>query len=208
LATLSSFRPFSSWREERNATVKQIWTPRTTKKTRSWGRRLLQHGLLGDGAGVRGNLDEVLDVRERAPAPHLCTNQEIRNHGLATQQTIQEEISPGRRPHPPRTPGAGFPAAGLLFSSAALAAIVPDTDLHTAHGGGSGFDSRNAHRSPWRERSAAIREAHPQEEEEEETETDRPACRSSRDAAAVPYGRRSPGMTRKECPQPRSPAQP
>lgn len=42
--------------------------------------------------------------------------------------------------------------------------------------------------------SAAICEAHPQEEEEEET--DRPACRSSRYAAAVPYGQRSPGRTR------------
>jgi len=61
-----------------------------------------------------------------------------------------------------RTHGAGLPTPGLLFSSAALAAIVPEAD--------------------------------PQEEEEEET--DRPACRSSRDAAAVPYGRRSPGRTR------------
>ena len=106
-----------------------------------------------------------------------------------------------RRPHPPRTPGAGFPpAAGLLFSSAALAAIVPKPTCtqHTAAAAAQDSIQETPTRSPWRERSAAIREAHPQEkeEEEEEEETDRPACRSSRDAAAMPFGRRSPGATR------------
>jgi hypothetical protein len=46
--------------------------PRTVRKTRSWARGLLQRGLLGDGAGVRVRPDEVVDVPERPPVPHLC----------------------------------------------------------------------------------------------------------------------------------------
>lgn len=71
-------------------------------KKRSWGRRVLQHGLLGDGAGVRGNPDEVLDVRERAPAPHVCTNQEIRATDSRRSKHLNHPTSDAWRgpPHP------------------------------------------------------------------------------------------------------------
>jgi hypothetical protein len=71
-------------------------------KKRSWGRRVLQHGLLGDGAGVRGNPDEVLDVRERAPASHVCTNQEIRATDSRRSKHLNNPTSDAWRgpPHP------------------------------------------------------------------------------------------------------------
>jgi hypothetical protein len=45
LTTMSSFRPFySSWRVERNATVKQIWTQEPWKKIRSCDRSYCNMG--------------------------------------------------------------------------------------------------------------------------------------------------------------------
>jgi hypothetical protein len=142
-------------------------------KKRSWGRRVLQHGLLGDGAGVRGNPDEVLDVRERAPAPHVCTNQEIRATDSRRSKHLNHRTSDAWRgpPHPRPSVLISRPRRHRPRSRPAQhTAVAQDSIQETVPGP--------------RGESAAICEAHPQEEEEEET--DRPACRSSRDAAAVP----------------------
>jgi len=71
---------------------------------------------------------------------------------LATQQTTQEEIRPGRPPPAPTSDAW----RGLSPRRRPPVLISrprrhrPEADLHTAHGGGggSGFDSRNAHPIP------------------------------------------------------------
>ena len=90
------------------------------KKARSWARRLLEHGLLGDGAGVRGSPDEVLDVRERPPVPHLCTNHEIRTTDDEWRRRRRKQLNHPRMDHhlgrrarasPPRVSDSHQPAS-------------------------------------------------------------------------------------------------
>ena len=123
------------------------------KKARSWLRRLLQHGLLGDGAGVRGSPDEVLDVRERPPVPHLCTNHEIRTMDDEWRRRRRKQLNHPRMdqqlgpPPPTSDAGHGLPRHGppILISR-----LHPRRrPAHSA----SGSDSRNVPpRSPCRNR--------------------------------------------------------
>ena len=88
------------------------------KKARSWARRLLEHGLLGDGAGVRGSPDKVLDIRERPPVPHLCTNHEIRTMDDEWRRRRRKQLNHPRMdqqlgpPPPTSDAGHGLPRHG------------------------------------------------------------------------------------------------
>ena len=140
------------------------------KKARSWARRLLEHGLLGDGAGVRGSPDEVLDVRERPPVPHLCTNHEIRSTDDEWRRRRRKQLNHPRMdqqlgpPPPTSDAGHGLPRHGppILISR-----LHPRRrPAHSA----SGSDSRNVPPPKIPVAKPRIRGTHPQEEEE----TDRP----------------------------------
>ena len=114
------------------------------KKARSWARRLLEHGLLGDGAGVRGSPDEVLDVRERPPVPHLCTNHEIRTMDDEWRRRRRKQLDHPRMdqlgpPPPTSDAGHGLPRHG----SPILISRLHHRRRRPAHSG-SGSGSRNA----------------------------------------------------------------
>jgi hypothetical protein len=90
---------------------------------------------------VRRRPDEVVDVPERPPVPHLCTNpgsknQQISNRG---QNPNQEQPAPPAA-DPPPIPGTGFPTAASLRFSLALS-IAGKHDPHDLQA----EESRDAH---------------------------------------------------------------
>jgi hypothetical protein len=125
------------------------------EKDTTLGRGLLQHGLLGDGVGVRGSPDEVLDVRERAPARHVCTNQEIRTMEAWTRDAANNARGdqPGS-PAPTSDAWRGLPCRRSPVLVSRPRRHDPQTPTCTQYeSAAQGFDSRNGPRCPWRERS-------------------------------------------------------
>jgi len=153
------------------------------KKARSWARRLLEHGLLGDGAGVRGSPDKVLDIRERPPVPHLCTNHEIRTTDDEWRRRRRKQLNHPRMDH------------HLGRRARASPSRASDSHPPPSPPPSSPTPLRIRFKIPV-EKPAGIRQTHPQEEEEEET--DRPASPFSppilaKERRAVPMDAGAPG---------------
>ena len=143
--------PFFLKREKKETPRLNKIGPKNHEKAQSWARSLLEHGLLGDGAGVRSSPDEVLDVRERPPVPHLCTNHEIRTTDDEWRRRRLKQLNHPRMgqlgpPPPTSDAGHGLPRHGPPI----LIRRLPRR-LHPRRRSGS--DSR----SPWRNQPGFVR---------------------------------------------------